>query len=78
MRKVLVVEDHPLVAEATAQLLARLCDDIEVVKAGTAREATRQLDQEGLGWSCIFLDLPVPTSACSMASSPSPIAFATA
>lgn len=60
MRKVLLVEDHPFVADATARLLAQLSDDVEVVKAGTAREATRQLDQESAGWSRIFLDLAVP------------------
>lgn len=60
MRKVLVVEDHPLVAEATSDLLARSFDDVDVVTAGTAWDATARLDDADAAWFRIFLDLAVP------------------
>lgn len=60
MKQVLVVEDHPLVAEATAQLLERRFDAIEVVTAGCASEALMQVDEARSQWFRIFLDLAVP------------------
>ena len=60
MREVLFVEDHPLVAEATAQLLLRRFDDIEVVTASTAAEALQLVDDAHRRWFRIFLDLAVP------------------
>lgn len=60
MREVLVVEDHPLVAEATAQLLERRFEDIEVVTVSTAPDALRLLEEGPRRWFRIFLDLAVP------------------
>src|SRR5437763_16126144 len=60
MKQVLVVEGHPLVAEATAHLLERRFDNIEVVTASTASEALRLVDEERERWFRIFLDLAVP------------------
>jgi DNA-binding NarL/FixJ family response regulator len=60
MREVLVIEDHPLVAEATAQLLVRRFDDIEVITANTAASALRLVDEARGRWFRIFLDLSVP------------------
>jgi CheY-like chemotaxis protein len=60
MREALVVEDHPFVAEATAQLLVRRFDDIEVVTASTAPSALRLVDDARGRWFRIFLDLTVP------------------
>lgn len=60
MREVLFVEDHPLVAEATVQLLLRRFDDIVVVTASTAAEALRLVDTCRQRWFRIFLDLAVP------------------
>ncbi|MDE2095383.1 MAG: response regulator transcription factor, partial [Burkholderiales bacterium] len=60
MREVLFVEDHPLVAEATVQLLLRRFEDIQVVTASTAAEALRLVDDSRQRWFRIFLDLAVP------------------
>jgi len=58
--EVLVVEDHPLVAEATAALLKRIEPSSEVVNCASAVDALRLLDNSGGRWSRIFLDLSVP------------------
>ncbi|MCW5660128.1 MAG: response regulator transcription factor [Burkholderiaceae bacterium] len=60
MRHVLVVEDHPLVAEATARLLTHAFDDVHVVSCGTASGAMERLRDSQSVWSRIFLDLAVP------------------
>lgn len=60
MKAVLVVEDHPLVAEATAQLLVSRFESIEVVTASTAADALRRMDDERDRWHRILLDLAVP------------------
>ncbi len=60
MRQVLVIEDHPLVAEATAELLERRFGDVEVVTASTASEALALVDEARKRWFRIFLDLAVP------------------
>ena len=60
MRQVLVIEDHPLVAEATAELLERRFGDVEVVTASTASEALELVDEASRRWFRIFLDLAVP------------------
>jgi two-component system response regulator DesR len=60
MREVLVVEDHPLVAEATAQLLERRFDDIRVVTVSSATDALRLLEEGPGRWFRVFLDLAVP------------------
>lgn len=60
MRHVLVVEDHPLVAEATARLLTQAFEDVHVVSCGTAPSAIDRLRDRQCAWTRIFLDLAVP------------------
>ena len=60
MRPVLIVEDHPLVAEATGKLLARYGDDVTPVICSNAAQAVEKLDSRGGDWFRIFLDLDVP------------------
>jgi len=58
MSPILIVEDHPLVAEATEKLLIGLGDNIEPVLCATADQARAQLDERD--WFRVFLDLDVP------------------
>ncbi len=60
MRPVLIVEDHPLVAEATGKLLARYGDHVTPVICSNAAQAIEKLDSRGEDWFRIFLDLDVP------------------
>ena len=60
MKDILVVEDHPLVAEATSQLLKQRFKDVEVVAVRTAADALRLLDETRERWFRILLDLAVP------------------
>lgn len=60
MRPVLIVEDHPLVAEATGKLLARYGDHVAPVICSDAAQAIERLDSRGRDWFRIFLDLDVP------------------
>lgn len=60
MKDVLVVEDHPLVAEATSQLLKQRFNDIDVVTVRTAADALRVIDESRGRWFRILLDLAVP------------------
>ena len=60
MKPVLIVEDHPLVAEATGKLLARYGSDISSEFCANAGEAIAKIDARGSGWFRIFLDLDVP------------------
>lgn len=60
MKQVLIIEDHPLVAEATVQLLLGRFDDIEALTASTAAEALQRVDEAREHWFRIFLDLAVP------------------
>jgi DNA-binding NarL/FixJ family response regulator len=60
MRPVLIVEDHPLVAEATGKLLARYGDHVTPVICSDAALAVEKLDSRGRDWFRIFLDLDVP------------------
>ncbi len=59
-RTVLVVEDHPLVAEATGKLLSGCGARITPVISSTAAEALERLSDTGVDWFRIFLDLDVP------------------
>jgi DNA-binding NarL/FixJ family response regulator len=59
MRPVLIVEDHPLVAEATGKLLARYGDHLTPVICSNAAQALEKLDSRK-DWFRIFLDLDVP------------------
>jgi DNA-binding NarL/FixJ family response regulator len=54
---VLIVEDHPLVAEATADLLRRKHPALRVVCAESAKAA---LERPCTDWFRIFVDLEVP------------------
>jgi DNA-binding NarL/FixJ family response regulator len=60
MRTVLIVEDHPLVAEATGSLLVRCGDDIRAVVCSDATRAIEKLDDQSESWFRIFLDLDIP------------------
>lgn len=60
MRLVLVVEDHPLVAEATSQLLTHGFKDVQVVTCATATSALENLNDARRAWYRVFLDLAVP------------------
>jgi signal transduction histidine kinase/CheY-like chemotaxis protein/CHASE3 domain sensor protein len=56
LRRVLIVEDDPVLRDATARLLA--ADDVETVAAGTAAEALAQLATTT--FDCMVLDLALP------------------
>jgi len=60
MKPVLIIEDHPLVAEATGKLLARYGDHVTPVICSNAAQAIEKLDSRGGDWFRIFLDLDVP------------------
>jgi len=57
--KILVLDDHPLIVDALAQLLPQLGDGIEVRGAGDAAAATRILDDEP-DVALVLLDLALP------------------
>ena len=59
-RPVLVIEDHPLVAEATGKLLAGCGVSLDPVISPTAEHALEQLDDPSVEWFRVFLDLDVP------------------
>ncbi|MFT3692520.1 MAG: response regulator [Kofleriaceae bacterium] len=56
LRRVLVVEDDPLLRESTARLLSG--EDVEVITAGTTAQALEQLKR--LTFDCMVLDLSLP------------------
>jgi signal transduction histidine kinase/CheY-like chemotaxis protein/CHASE3 domain sensor protein len=56
LRRVLVVEDDPLLRESTARLLSGA--DVEVITAGTTAAALEQL--EAKTFDCMVLDLSLP------------------
>ncbi|MES2889842.1 MAG: response regulator transcription factor [Pseudomonadota bacterium] len=58
-RRMLVVEDHPLVAEYTCALFRDLVADVEVVHAGTAPQALQALTEQ-TDWFRVWLDVDVP------------------
>lgn len=57
-RAVLIVEDHPLVAHATSELLAKKDAGLELVICYSAAEALREARSPD--WFRLFLDLDVP------------------
>jgi len=60
MRPVLIVADHPLVAEATGRRLAHYGEDLSIVVCSSAAQTLAALDSEHTDWFRIFLDLDVP------------------
>jgi DNA-binding NarL/FixJ family response regulator len=60
MPQVLVIEDHPVVAEATVRLLTHGFSEVQFVSCGTAPSAIDQLTAGAGRWFRIFLDLAVP------------------
>ena len=57
---VLIVEDHPLVAQAMVGELSRANSSLELHVCGDADSALAQLNLHGRDWFRIFLDLDVP------------------
>ncbi|HKW37771.1 MAG TPA: response regulator transcription factor [Burkholderiales bacterium] len=57
--KVLVVDDHPLICEALRQVLKALDRDIELLEAGSGRDALAQAARSD-GLDLILLDLALP------------------
>jgi DNA-binding NarL/FixJ family response regulator len=57
--KILVIDDHPLIVEALAQLLPQLGPDVEVRGAGDPNGATAVLDNEP-DVALVLLDLALP------------------
>ena len=57
--KILVVDDHPLVLRALAELLPQLGPDVDVRSASDPAEATRVLDDEP-DVALVLLDLALP------------------
>ena len=60
MRPVLIVEDHPLVAEATGHRLTQYSEDLSIVICSSAAQTLAALDSDHTDWFRIFLDLDVP------------------
>ena len=60
MKQVLIVEDHPLVAEATRELLNRTDTGLDVTLAIDANEARQMAQDPSRDWYRVFLDLDVP------------------
>ncbi len=57
--KILVIDDHPLIVDALAQLLPQLDAGIAMLAAGDPTEATRVLDNEP-DVALVLLDLALP------------------
>jgi two-component system response regulator DesR len=60
MRDILIVEDHPFVAEATRALLEKSSAVREVVTVGTAEAAVAVIACDISRWRLILLDLDIP------------------
>lgn len=58
--RILIVEDHPLVSDATRGLLLSYDGSHEVAVVGSAAEAIASVSAEGTHWDLILLDLDVP------------------
>lgn len=59
MKKVLIVEDHPIVAELTKDLLVKLDSSLEIIITSSAKTAIETFKAGNL-WYRIFIDLDVP------------------
>ncbi len=60
MKAVLIVEDHPLVAEATRDLLSRSTHSLRTVICNNTQQALERLNDSNEDWFRILLDLDVP------------------
>ena len=60
MKPILIVEDHPLVAQATQDLVHRYARELQPVVCSDATETLRQLDDQRIEWFRILLDLDIP------------------
>lgn len=58
MRRILLVEDHPLVREGLRRILTELPEPAEVAETGNAIEAMRRV--RGARWDLVLLDLQLP------------------
>lgn len=60
MKSVLIIEDHPFVAEAMSSLLVRSTADLAPVICPDAQTALMAIREPSIDWTRIFLDLDVP------------------
>lgn len=60
MNDVLIVEDHPFVAEATRVLISRTYPGLQIDVCSTASDATAALANPERRWHRVLLDLDVP------------------
>lgn len=58
-KNVLIVEDHPMVAEAMGGLLSKIDSDLNVVISGCAQHAIAEFHR-AQSWFRIFIDLDIP------------------
>lgn len=58
IRRILLVDDHPIVRAGVAQLIRDRWHDAEVAEAGTLAEALGRLEEGG--WNAVVLDLSLP------------------
>lgn len=59
MKKVLIVEDHPLVSESTKELLLKIDASLDIVITSSLETAIKAFKEEK-SWHRIFMDLDVP------------------
>lgn len=60
MKSVLIIEDHPFVAQAMSSMLVRCTSDIEPVICSDATSALIAIGDPSIDWHRVFLDLDVP------------------
>lgn len=60
MNDVLIIEDHPFVAEATKELIARAHPALAITVCSAAEPALQTLRDPNRSWHRILLDLDVP------------------
>ncbi|PZQ76175.1 MAG: hypothetical protein DI530_18455 [Sphingomonas sp.] len=60
MNDVLIVEDHPFVAEATQRLVSKTYPLLQVTLCSSADEAMSAINDDSKAWHRILLDLDVP------------------
>lgn len=59
MKKILIVEDHPLVSESTKDLLLKIDTSLDIVITSSAETAIETFKAEKL-WYRIFMDIDIP------------------